>query len=49
MFSLQVILVSWLCGFGLIVGARLGWEFYDVVDDALERGVRRIFEKFRDR
>lgn len=49
MFSFLVIVVSAGCGFGLIVGARLGWEFYDVVDDALERGVRRIFEKFRHR
>lgn len=48
-FSILVIVVSAGCGFGLIVGARFGWEFYDVVDDVLERGVRRVFERLRDR
>lgn len=49
MFSFLVLLVSCLCGFGLIVGARLGWEFYDAVDEALEQGVRRVLQRFRDR
>jgi len=32
MFAIELILISVLCGFGLVIGGRSGWDAYIALD-----------------
>ena len=32
MFVIVLVLISVLCGFGLVIGGRLGWDAYNALD-----------------